>query len=101
MKADKYKKKTISLKESFLSLVVLKYSGFTKEFIFTTDVSDVACGTVLDIIEKEYTAIHWENNYFKPYLYGRKFTVKTDHRPLVYLFGMINQTPNLTRMRLD
>ena len=39
--------------------------------------------------------------HFKHYLYGTKFTVKTDHRPLVYLFGMKNPSSKLTRMRLD
>ena len=47
------------------------------------------------------TAIHWTINYFKAYLYGRKFIVKTDHRPLVLLFGMKDPTSKLTRIRLD
>lgn len=41
-------------------------------------------------IEQELIAIHWAITYFRPYLYGRRFTVKTDHRPLVYLFTMKN-----------
>lgn len=53
------------------------------------------------IIEKELTAIHWAIKYFKPYVYGRKFKVRTDHRPLVYLFGMKNPSSKLNRMRLD
>lgn len=105
---------------------ILKYPAFSKLFTLTTDASDVACGAVLSqnfegddlpiafasksftkgesnkpTIEKELTAIHWAVNYFKPYLYGRKFRVKTDHRPLVYLFGMKNSTSKLTRVRLD
>ena len=52
-------------------------------------------------IEQELTAIHWAINYFRPYLYGRRFTVKTDHRPLVYLFSMKNPSSKLTRMRID
>lgn len=46
-------------------------------------------------------AIHWAINHFKPYVYGRKFKIKTDHRPLVYLFGMKEPTKKLTQMRLD
>ena len=53
------------------------------------------------IIEKELVAIHWAVNHFKPYVYGRKFTIRTDHRPLVYLFGMKNPTSKLTRIRQD
>lgn len=104
----------------------MKYPDFTKEFVLTTDASDVACGAVLSqkfdgndlliayaskslttgeknksTIEKELTAIHWGINHFKAYLYGRKFRVRTDHRPLVYLFGMKNPTSKLTRMRLE
>lgn len=115
-----------ALKSYLLSPQILKYPDFTKEFIVTTDASDKACGAILSqrfeegdmpiayasksftkgesnkpIIEKELTAIHWAINYFKPYLYGRRFQVRTDHRPLVYLFGMKNPTSKLTRMRLD
>lgn len=91
-----------------------------------TDASKVACGAVLtqkydDIdlpiayaskaftrgkankstIEQELTAIHWAITHFRSYLYGRKFTVKTDYRPLVYLFSMKNPSSKLTRMRVD
>lgn len=115
-----------ALKTHLLSPTILKYPDFTKQFIVTTDASDIACGAILSqdyegkdlpieyasktftkgeksksIIEKELTAIHWAINHFKPYLYGRKFVIKTDHRPLVYLFGMKNPTSKLTRMRLD
>lgn len=40
-------------------------------------------------------------NYFRPYLYGKRFTVRTDHRPLVYLFKIEDPSSKLTRMRLD
>ena len=40
-------------------------------------------------------------NYFKLYLYGRRFTVHTDQRPLVFLFKMKNPSPKLTRIRID
>lgn len=26
--------------------------------------------------------------YFRPYVYGRKFTIKTDHRPLIWLHNL-------------
>lgn len=114
------------LKRLLISPTILRYPDFTKEFILTTDASNVACGAILSqqhdnhdlpiayasksftkgesnkpTIEKELTAIHWAINHFKSYLHGKKFIVRTDHKPLVYLFGMKNPTSKLTRMRLD
>lgn len=37
-------------------------------------------------VEKELLAIVWPETHFRPYLYGRKFQIIRDHRPLVYLF---------------
>ena len=116
----------LTLKNYLLSPKILQYPDFSKDFILTTDASDVACGAILSqqygnsdlpiayasksftkgekskpVIEKELTAIHWAIDYFKSYLYGRRFKVRTDHRPLVYLFGMKQPTSKLTRMRLD
>ena len=39
-------------------------------------------------IEKELLAILFCVTSFRPYLYGRKFTLVTDHRPLVWLHNM-------------
>lgn len=52
-------------------------------------------------IEKELAAIHWAIVYFKPYVYGTHFILKTDHRPLVYLFSLRDPTSKLNRMRLE
>lgn len=105
---------------------VLQYPDFEKEFILTTDASNYALGAVLSqgeinsdlpisyasrslnkheinkpVIEKELLAIHWGITHFRPYLYGRKFKVVTDHRPLVSLFTHSNPSSRLTRIRLD
>jgi RNase H-like domain found in reverse transcriptase len=105
---------------------ILKFPNFDKEFVLITDASNVACGAILSqnfngtnlpvayasraftkgeknksTIEKELTAIHWGVMHFKPFLYGKKFTILTDHKPLVYLFAMKNPTSKLTRMRWD
>lgn len=115
-----------ALRNNLMSPTILKYPDFSREFIITTDASDTACGAILSqitdgadlpvafasksftkgerskpTIEKELAAIHWAVDYYKPYVYGRKFKIRTDHRPLVYLFNMKNPTSKLTRMRLD
>lgn len=115
-----------TLKSILMSPTILQYPNFQETFIISTDASNVACGAILaqnvngvelpiafasktftpgeknkSTIEKELAAIHWAITYFKPYVYGRKFIVKSDHRPLAYLFGMKNPSSKLTRMRLD
>ena len=114
------------LKRSLLSPKILKYPLFDRQFCITTDASKIACGAVLSqdhhgiqlpvafasrsftkgesnksVIEQELTAIHWAINYFKPYIFGKKFLVKSDHKPLTYLFSLKNPSSKLTRMRLD
>lgn len=114
------------LKKALISPQILQYPDFTKQFIVTTDASKDACGAVLSqifdgqelpiayasrtftkgeshkpVILKELTAIHWAIKFFRCYLYGQKFLVKTDHRPLAYLFSMKDPSSKLTRMRLD
>ena len=39
-------------------------------------------------IERELTAIRWGVKTFKAFLYGQRFTLHTDHQPLVYLHNM-------------
>lgn len=103
---------------------VLQYPDFSKNntFILKTDASGVAVGAVLCnsndkpvayasrtlnkaeknycTIEKELLGIVWAVKHFRPYLYGRKFSIQTDHRPLVYLFNMTNPSSRLTKFRL-
>lgn len=51
-------------------------------------------------IQKELTAIVWAVKYFRPYLYARKFTIMTDHKPLVYFFGMKDPSNRMLKFRL-
>lgn len=113
------------LKNLLINAPILKYPDFTKEFILTTDASNIALGAVLSqgnppndnpiayasrtlneteqkysTIEKELLAIVWACKYFRPYLYGKKFKIYTDHRPLVWLFNLKEPNSKLMRWRL-
>lgn len=113
-----------TLRERFLNPPVLDFPDFKEENIFTlhTDASGYAIGAVLSnkngkpvayaskmlnkaeknypTIEKELLAMVWGVRHFRPYLYGRKFVVYTDHRPLVYLFSLTDPSSRLTKFRL-
>ena len=54
------------------------------------------------VIEKEALAIVSAFEHFRPYLYGNRFTtvVKTDHKPLKWLFSVTNPASRLLRWRL-
>ena len=51
-------------------------------------------------IEKELLAIVHCVNYFHPYLYGHRFLLVTDHKPLVWLHSVKDLTSRLVRWRL-
>lgn len=96
------------LKEKLTSPPVLAYPDFDKPFCLTTDASDFALGAVLsqkhdekdcvvgyggrslnpaernyNTTEKEMLGVVWAINNYRPYLYGRHFTVYSDHKPLL------------------
>lgn len=104
---------------------ILQYPDFSKDFILTTDASNLAIGAVLSqgpvgadkpiayasrtlntseinysTIEKELLAIVWATKYFRPYLFGRKFKILTDHRPLQWVMSLKEPNSRLTRWRL-
>lgn len=113
------------LKSALVKPPVLQYPNFSEEneFILQTDASGKAIGSVLcngdgrpvayasrslnkaeinyPTIEKELLAIVWSVKYFRPYLYGRRFKIQTDHRPLIYLFGMRDPSSRLLKFRLQ
>lgn len=105
---------------------ILQYPDLEKPFILTTDASNYAVGAVLSqgiigkdkpvafasrtlnkseekysAIEKELLAIVWACRYFRPYLYGRKFTLYTDHQPLTYGLNLKDTNHRLIHWRLS
>jgi len=51
--------------------------------------------------EKELCAIVWGVKQFRPYLFGKKFNIVTDHRALNWLFNIKHPGSRLTRWRLN
>lgn len=113
------------LKTSLCSEPILQYPDFKTPFNLTTDASNFAIGGVLSqgeigkdlpiayasrtlnkaesnysTIEKELLAIVWTIKHFRPYLYGRKFNIITDHKPLTWLFNVKDPGSRLVRWRL-
>ena len=103
---------------------ILQYPDFSREFIVTTDASDIALGAVLsqgtvgrdkpicyasrtlsdteskyNATEKELLAIVYACKQFRPYIYGKKFTIFTDHRPLQWLWSLKEPNSKLIRWR--
>jgi len=114
-----------TLKKKLMTAPVLKYPDFTEEFIVTTDASAFAIGAVLsqgkvgndrpiayasrvlsraeqnyNTTEKELLAIVWAVKHFRPYVYGTKFKIVTDHKPLIWLFNVNDPGSRLIRWRL-
>nr|CAH7734904.1 unnamed protein product [Callosobruchus chinensis] len=104
---------------------ILQYPDFSKPFNITTDASNFAIGAVLSqgkigsdlpiayasrtlsesetrysTTEKELLAIVWAVKYFRPYIFGRKFIIITDHKPLQWLFSVKDPSSKLLRWRL-
>lgn len=113
------------LKEKIIKTPILAYPDFSKEFVITTDASDIALGAVLSqgaigedkpidfasrtsndaetrytTSEKELLAIIYALHQFRPYIFGRKFTICTDHNNLLWLIGQKNPTSRLLRWRI-
>lgn len=113
------------LRDALCAKPILQFPDFTKPFVVTTDASGYAIGGVLSqveigkdlpvaytsrllnnaeknysTIEKELLAIICCVNYFRPYICGRKFTLATDHRPLVWIHAVTDPTSRLIRWRL-
>jgi hypothetical protein len=111
---------------AFVTLeTLLTTEPLLQTFVLTTDASNEVIGAVLSqgpvgkdlpiayasrtlnnaeknypTIEKELLATVWGCKYFRQYLYGRKCTIVTDHRPLTWIFSVKDPSSRLLRWRL-
>jgi len=115
-----------TLKQKLVSKPILQYPDFSEEFILTTDASNDGAGAVLSqdeigkdlpvafasrsfnkaernysTVEKELAAIVWGIKHFRPYLYGRRFKVVSDHKPLKWIMNVKDPGSRLLRWRIQ
>lgn len=125
MNDSEYNEAFLHLKQIIASDQILAYPDFSFPFILTTDASDHALGAVLSQVqsgierpiafasrtlnscesryavnEKEALAIIWAVEKYTPYLYGNKFTLVTDHKPLTFI-KTSDKNPKILRWRLE
>jgi len=102
-----------NLKQAFISPEIMGYPTDQGDFILDTDACDSAIGAVLSQIQdgrprviaygsrtlnkaernycttdKELLAVRYFIEYYRQYLLGRPFTVRTDHQALIWLFSL-------------
>ncbi|GMF26487.1 unnamed protein product [Phytophthora fragariaefolia] len=114
------------LKRALTDRPLLAYPGFSKPFRLVTDASQVGLAAALtqdkgqgeqpiayasrinsptvakySITELECAAVVWAVKLFRPYLYGRKFVLVTDHAALKWLMTSKELTGRLHRWALQ
>ena len=114
-----------SLKEVLSKQPILCMPDLGKPFILRTDASNEGLGAVLlqemdgsklpvayasrkllprevrySVVEKECLGVVWGIQKFHSFLYGRQFTLETDHMPLVYLNKAKDSNGRLMRWAL-
>jgi len=118
------------LKKLLTNSPILRFPDFTRDFIVYTDASGYGVGAILGqvqkvnnkdeevviayyskhlterqqrwgVTEREALAILLAVQNFHPYLYGRRFTVFTDHKPLEWLMNLKKPNSRLLRWSLE
>ncbi|MGL5708809.1 MAG: reverse transcriptase domain-containing protein, partial [Aeromonas sp.] len=122
--------KTIEAYESIKKMInhdiILKLPDTNKEYILTTDASNIAIGAALiqvdaygkeqiisffsktlnsaqknySTTDKELLAIVEAIKHFRPYLALNKFVIRTDHKPITHLLSTKNLSTRLMRWSL-
>ena len=116
-----YLKAFNKLKELITNAPVLAYPDFYKPFVIASDASNVGIGAKLpqdkhlvscysrtlnsaeqnySTIEKELLAIVEACRHFRPYVYGRKFIIETDHKQFTWLWSLKTPNSRLIRWRI-
>jgi hypothetical protein len=54
----------------------------------------------ISVTERELLAIVWGCKQFRQFLYGTKFTIVTDHKPLTWVFNVKDPSSRLLRWRI-
>jgi hypothetical protein len=118
----------LKAKRSLIEAPVLAFPDYSmdKPFVLTVDASNEGAGAVLSQVQeegekvigyfgtgfnkaqkrysatdKELAAIRLSVNHFRTYLYGRKYTIGTDHQPLVYFSNIKRVNDRLMRTSED
>ena len=114
------------LKKKLISAPTLAFPDFSKPFKVETDACDYGIGAILSqnidgydqpivyysrslskaeqkyfTTEKEALAIIVAVKQLRPYLYGREFTIVTDHKPLQWLESMKNPPGRVARWIME
>ena len=115
-----------ALKQCLCEEPVLKAPDFNRPFVLHTDASQVGLGAVLSqvtdgeehpilyisrkllkhelnyaTVEKEALAVKWAIHHLKYYLWGRQFTLITDHAPLKWMSRNKDKNARVTRWFLE
>lgn len=113
-----------ALKKAMSEAPVLRFPELNRPFLLTTDASQVAAGAVLSQItedgdhpvayasfkftetETRYSAIERELlamvrgvEQFRPYLWGTEFTIRTDHKPLLWVETLKESSARMTKLK--
>ena len=113
------------MKDRLCTAPVLAYPNFNLLFNLTTDASKLAVAAILSLVqdgaertiayasrqmntaernysatETEMLALVWAAKYFRCYLYGKRFVVRTDHSALSYVRNFADNNCRLLRWSL-